>query len=130
MNIALPYGNTMVTAEIPWARHLNTLEVDDAPALIDLHGALHVQTNTHIRTVKHRQTVAIIVSDAFRNTGVEVYLPALLEILRERGVIPEDISFLFSTGTHRHPTVAEQERILGAAVYEDYKSRCHIGPAS
>ena len=65
-------------------------------------------------------------SDAFRRTRVEQILPALLSALSEAGVDERAIAFLFATGTHRGPTVDEQRRILGSAVFDRFRGRIWI----
>lgn len=59
--------------------------------------------------------VAVMVDDYTRpNDHTRLLLPSLVDLLRERYKIPPDkIKVVVCTGTHRAPTPAENERIVG-----------------
>lgn len=69
------------------------------------------------------EPVVIVVSDSFRKTGADLFLPGLLDYLNQHGVADERIAFLFATGTHRSPTEAEKAVILGGRVYDRFRNR-------
>lgn len=130
MRIEMPYGDTMQPADLSWARCLGALDIADAPELANRDQAIAAAIESPIglnRTlyeiVRPGERVAIIVSDAFRNTAVDVVLPVLLEGLNRHGIPDESIRFVFASGTHRPPTLAEQAGILGPAVYERFRPR-------
>lgn len=130
MIIEMPYGADTVRAEIPWGRCLGTLDIGAAAAVEDVAAATQTALGAPIGDcaplrgiVKAGERVVIVVSDSFRTTRMELVLPTLLETLAACGTRDEDITFLFSTGTHRGPTPEEAEKILGAAVYARFKER-------
>lgn len=132
MQISIPYGEHTLSAEADWFDVLGTLDVGDAPPLPDAAGALVCALDTPIgfdRPLSARlrpgASVAIVVSDSFRKTGVHTYLPALLEYLAAGGIADTDISFLVATGSHRAPTATELDGILGPAVRERFSDRIH-----
>lgn len=126
----MPYGADTVRAEIGWGRCLGTLDIGAAPALTDVPAAARAAMAAPLgdcaplaAQVRPGEKIVIVVSDSFRTTGMEQVLPALLEVLTAAGARDEDITFLFSTGTHRGPTEAEAEKILGPAVYARFRER-------
>lgn len=130
MNICLPYGDTVIEATLDPAIHATTLDIPDTPPLGDLRDRLHdglcqpIGMNLSLADqLPADATVAIVVSDSFRKTGVDQLLPGLLGYLLENGVHEERISFLFATGAHRAPTEKERSAILGAAVYKQFRGR-------
>ena len=130
MTIKMQYGADYVPVDIPWGRCLGTLDIADAPPLADVEGAVREALRHPIgleqglrEIVRPGETVAIVVSDAFRKTAVDQVLPALIAELSAAGVGDAAISFVFSCGTHRPPRPDEQAEILGPAMYERFKTR-------
>lgn len=131
MRIVMPYGAAVMEAEIAWGRSLGTLDIAALPAVSDLQKA-YAQAVARPIGMAHGlwtpfragDTVAIVVSDAFRNTGVEQFLPWMLDDLRKAGIADADILFAFATGSHRPPAPDEQARILGEAVYARFREQC------
>ncbi len=133
MHIRLPYGTEHLEAELTWGRHLGTLDIADAPAIDNIAAAARRAIETPIglhaglgELVQPDDTVAIVVSDAFRHTGIDQILPTLIDLLNRAGIRDEDILFTFASGTHRPPTEAEQARILGQAVYDRFRGRAFL----
>lgn len=130
MEITLPYGAGVCTARLENGLCLGVLDVADAPGLARLPEAAAEALEHPIGlsgsvwdALRPGETVAILVSDAFRKTGVEQLLPTLLEGLNRGGIPDEHIRFVFATGTHRAPTPEEQARILGPAVFARFQDR-------
>jgi len=128
--LTLPYGNGSMEADIPDGRALATLEVADVPHVPDLTNAIRKAIENPIGLEKNiydivqpGETVAIIVSDGTRQTHVDEILPTLLEGLSNAGIRGEDITFVFSTGTHRAKNPEEQEIVLGKEVYQRFKNQ-------
>ncbi|MDQ1256466.1 MAG: Nickel-dependent lactate racemase, partial [Candidatus Hydrogenedentes bacterium] len=120
MRITMPYGDTVCDAEIAWGKCLGTLDIRDMPELPDIEGAVREALEHPIgldrplaALVSPGETVAILVSDAFRHTGVDRTLPVILAVLNKAGIPDSAITIVFATGTHRPPTLDEQARILG-----------------
>jgi len=128
MRLSLPYGTGLCEADLDWGRCLGILDISDTPPIERVDEAARYAIEHPIGLernlydfVRPDDTVAIVVSDAFRQTGIEQILPALLDGLTRSGIRERDIQFFFATGSHRPPTEAEQERILGPAVFARYK---------
>jgi nickel-dependent lactate racemase len=84
-------------------------------------GGSHGQTV--FDTIRPGESVCIAVSDHTRKTAADRVLPALLEGLERNGCSPADMSILFASGIHRHPTDDEAAHILGAQVADRFKGR-------
>lgn len=119
-----------------WGECLGVIDIADAPALADVNAALRDglskpigMDQAFLAGFRPGETVAIIVSDAYRQTGVDRYLPALIEELNRAGIRDADIRFIFASGTHRVPTPDQQRAILGAAVYERFQGRMYTREA-
>ncbi|MBI1317536.1 MAG: nickel-dependent lactate racemase [Candidatus Hydrogenedens sp.] len=132
MRIELDYGKDTLAAGLDFGRCLGTIDIGAAEPIADVNAAFTEAMRHPIgldgsawETVQPGETVVIVVSDSFRTTRIEQILPALVAGLLERGVRKEDISFLFSTGTHRGPTEDEARGILGAEVYAEYGTRAY-----
>lgn len=130
MIIEMPYGAETLRAEIPWGHCLGSLDIAPASALPDVPAAARAALDAPLgpcaplrQIVQPGERIVIVVSDSFRTTRIEQVLPTLLQTLAECGARDADITFLFSTGTHRGPTPEEAEKILGPAVYARFKDR-------
>ncbi len=127
MHVRVPYGSTTIEAELAWGRSLGTLDMADAEPLHDLEKAVHHAITAPIglkhglySLVQPDETVAIVLSDAFRHTGMHLILPTVIAGLNRAGIRDEDFLFVFACGTHRPPTQTEQARILGQALYDRF----------
>ena len=132
MKITVPYGPATVTADLDWAACLGTLDVADAPELPCLEQAVADAIERPIGLAKNLyeavapgDTVAILVSDSFRETGARQFLPVLIDGLNRAGIPDEAMTIIFATGVHRPPTDAEQARILGEAIHARFQGRTH-----
>ncbi|MBX7254765.1 MAG: nickel-dependent lactate racemase [Candidatus Hydrogenedentes bacterium] len=132
MDLHLRYGNKSVEAMLPWGRCLDVLEIAEVPALADpqreILGSLQqpIGLDRSVFELVHAgESIAIVVSDAFRNTAVDQVLPVLIGGLNYRGILDESIIVVFASGTHRPPTPEEQARILGPEMYARLRSRCY-----
>jgi nickel-dependent lactate racemase len=133
MNLTLPYGSNTLTAELRGGRTLGTLDVADVPGIGDVAGAVREALENPIglersifRTVRPGETVALVVSDQFRQTRADLFLPPLVDGLNEAGIRDEDILVCFATGTHRGPRPDEQAQILGAEIYRRLGARAIV----
>ena len=68
--------------------------------------------------VKPEERILILVDDYTRTTPAWKILPRVLEELRSVGVKNQNISILFSQGTHRKMTLKDKERKVGKSVLE------------
>ncbi len=134
MKIELPYKGHIVAAETDWGEHIGTLDIADVPALDDVAAAVNNALDDPIGMdrqitdlLRPGQSAAVLVSDSFRNTGADHFLPALIDYLNKAGINDASITLLFATGTHRSPTETEQRRILGEQVFQRFQGQivCH-----
>lgn len=130
MRLSLPYGEGCLETEAPAGTCLGTLDVADAPEVADVAAAVREALDNPIGlghgiqdVVRPGETVAILVSDSFRETGSQWFLPVLADVLNDAGVPDESITIVFATGTHRPPTPEEEVGILGPAFAERFAGR-------
>lgn len=130
MKFTLPYGTDTIEAGLDGSRLLGTLDVADAPELPDVDNAIRQAIEKPIGldhglfgAFRPGETVALLVSDSFRQTRADVFLPVLVEALNRAGIRDEDMLVVYTTGTHRGPTPAEQQAILGPDIYRRLGAR-------
>lgn len=131
MTLPIPYGTEIVEAEADWLHVLSCLDVGEVDPLADvpaavLHGLEFPIGSAGLRKrLRPGASVVIVVSDSFRKTCVDQILPTLLDVLGAQGVEDTSISFLVATGSHRGPTDAELDEILGPAVHRRFAGQVH-----
>ncbi len=120
MKIELPYGDTTVDANLENARLLDTLDIQPVAAVASPKEAIEAALRDPIgldgpalASFNPGESVVIVVSDSFRQTRADQMVPVLLEELNAVGIPDENISILYSTGTHRGPTEDESRGLLG-----------------
>ena len=74
------------------------------------------------RLVTPGQRVVVVTADITRPCPSDRLLPALLDELNGAGIPDRDITVVFGLGTHRPHTAAEQETLVGPAVFR--RVRC------
>ncbi len=132
IEISIPYGSELISAELPAGRLLGTLDVTDTPGIADRDRAIREAIENPIGLEKNifeivnpGETIAIVVPDSFRTTRIEQVLPVLVDGLIDVGISEPDISFIYATGTHRGPTPDEERKILGDEIYERFKDQAY-----
>ena len=131
-DIALAYGDEMVTDFIPADMNVHVLEPEKAKrTFTDLQARFNeilkkpVDSPPLEELVKKRQRprIMILVDDATRpNKHTKILLPMLLEKLFEYGVNKEDIRLMIASGSHSPPTDDLLEnKILGSEIYSAWK---------
>jgi len=132
MVLDVPYGHERLRLELATGRSLGVLDISDVTVPADPAGAVRAALEAPIGMPAlprfgAGERIVLLVSDSFRQAGTHLFLPVLLDGLYAAGTVADDISILFATGTHRPPTPAEQESILGAAIYRQFLPRifCH-----
>lgn len=133
MRTAVPYGADTLTADVDWAEPLGVIEVADAPELEDVEEGVRAALEHPIglersvfELVRPGETVAVVVSDAFRQTRADRFLPVLVNGLNDVGIPDDRIRIIFATGTHRAPTPVEQAAILGPEMYRRLGARAVV----
>ena len=131
-DIALAYGDEMVTDFIPADMNVHVLEPEKAKrTFTDLQARFNeilkkpVDSPPLEELVKKRQRprIMILVDDATRpNKHTKILLPMLLEKLFEYGVNKEDIRIMVASGSHSPPSDELLEhKILGSEIYSSWK---------
>ncbi|MEW6669325.1 MAG: nickel-dependent lactate racemase [Thermodesulfobacteriota bacterium] len=117
---AVPNGNRMIDLDLPDDVEVTVVENRPMPILSDVKQAIRdailhpVGSKRLSGMVRPGQKVAIIVTDVTRKLPEDVILPLLLEELQSGGIVPEDITFVVATGTHRPNTGEEMAAKFGA----------------
>ncbi len=128
MIVKLAYGKQGLEVELPEER-VSVIEPHYIPGLPDEQAALRealrnpMQSPPLAELVKPHHTVAITFPDVTRPCPTARMLPSILE---ELSAVPRDQIVLIScTGMHRPNTEEEMRRIVGDAVYENYRAINH-----
>ncbi len=139
MRVEIPYADKSLSAQLPRnVELLGILDVADAAPVIDAPAAVRAAFERPIGLsggaldgFSVGDSVVIVVSDSFRQTRADEFLPPLLDALNDRGIGDRNVSILFSTGVHRAPTPGEQRTILGSPVHDRVAGRidCHDADA-
>lgn len=115
-----------------WGECLGVLDIADAPPVTDVSSALLSSLETPIGMpnrfldgIGSGDRIALVCSDAYRRTGADQFLPALIEALNSSGVRDESIHVFFASGTHKPPSPPQMERILGPGMYTRFATRTH-----
>jgi nickel-dependent lactate racemase len=126
----IPYGSENLSFTIPAGIFLDTLNISHSPPLPDPDSALHQSLANPIGIPHHAfanfkpsDTIAIIISDSFRETRIDALLPGILRQLYDRGIKSQQIVNTYSTGTHRPPSKQENIRILGPEIAKEFQNR-------
>ncbi len=124
MIVKLAYGKQGVEVDFP-DEGVSIIEPHYIPGLPDEQASLRealrnpIQSPPMSELVKPHQTVAITFPDVTRPCPTARMLPSILE---ELSAVPRDqIVLINGTGMHRPNTEEELRRIVGDAVYENYR---------
>lgn len=117
--IRLPYGNEMVTLEMP-LEHRLILPPKSIP-LPDLEKVFDRAFAPLTKLAAHSHRIVIVVSDGTRSTGSHLWLPHLISALHAAGRHDDEITFLVACGSHRPTTDAEKQKILGDELYGRFR---------
>ena len=69
---------------------------------------------------KPGNSVLILLSDITRTTLSELYLPVIIERLKQNGIADRDITLLCALGIHRKQTEGEHRTLIGTDLYESF----------
>ncbi len=115
--IKLKYGKTDVELNLPdtadvLSIHEPSMEVDEDRFGEEIDLALPEKTTAF-------QRISIVVADKTRRCGYDVYLPVLLEVLLNKGIQKQQITFFIAYGTHK-PQSREECLDAYGSVYNEY----------
>ncbi len=112
----LKYGSTSFSLDLTPHRLAGVIQpaapVPSASPAEIVSSALHACRDA-VSSFIAGEKVVIVASDITRHTGSEIYLPLLVELLNEQGILDRDIEILIALGIHRPQTAHEHARILG-----------------
>ncbi|MGC9554722.1 MAG: nickel-dependent lactate racemase [Thermoplasmatota archaeon] len=119
MKVELPYGDSHLTADIPdsnlveviYPHHLEPEETASQYVQQALQAPLGCPPLS--RLARRGQRVAIVVDDHTRPCPTWEMMPPVMEELHRRGIGDQDVTVIFSTGTHRPVKHEEARRLLG-----------------
>jgi lactate racemase len=128
--ITLPYGDSVKTLDVPAAIKVTVVTAPDRvvkAAAELLEEALQQPINSRPleQLVKADDRVVIVVNDQTRPGPTSLIVAALLARLAAAGVGDSQISFVVATGSHRSPTAAELDEIIGPEVARRFKTESH-----
>jgi nickel-dependent lactate racemase len=131
MRLELPYGRSRLRANL--SSNLNVEEISPPQLAPETDAAELVRQalarplgSPALQEIVHRgERTTIVIPDATRVAGQEVYLPILLDLLNECGVSDRDITVLVACGSHSPPSAGELRLLVGKDVYSRVRVIAH-----
>ncbi len=123
--ISLPYGNSLQTATLPddlVVQHIaakDNQEAESQATQLEKAMANPIGTQKLEDIAKADDTVVIVVNDHTRPGPNQLIMKAVVSRLEKAGIPDKNITVLYATGSHRSPTQAEMDQIIG----EEYRKR-------
>jgi nickel-dependent lactate racemase len=133
MQFKLAYDRTGLDVRIEHPNVIGPLEIRTAQPIADpaavIAAKLAAPTGTPplAELAKGRKSCCIVICDITRPVPNKTICEAMLPVLEDAGIAPEDIFFLVATGMHRPSTDAEKREMLGDAIVERYRIEDHYG---
>jgi nickel-dependent lactate racemase len=131
VDVWLPYGKSDVCVRIPARNLLGSIEPKQVSAATDANAEIERALTEPIGSKRLNEIaqpkgkIAIVVDDFTRSTPSHIMLPPVLAELNNAGVVDENITIIFGSGTHRAVKPKEAERILGVEVTDRVKTISH-----
>ncbi|MDF1513882.1 MAG: nickel-dependent lactate racemase [Anaerolineae bacterium] len=131
MRIKLAYGHEGLWVDIPDDVHVDVIEPQYVPGLLDESAAVRQALQKPIgtpplqQTIKVSDTVAVVFSDITRPMPNDRVLPVLLAELEAVGVPDQNIYLINALGTHRAQTDTELDQMLGQDITGRYRMVQH-----
>jgi len=125
MKVALPYGKSTLTADVPDENLMKIGLTSELRAVKDARAEITERLRKPIGTrplsslVGRGKRVVVIVDDYTRPCPDSILLPVILEELGRTGVRKEDVKIISATGLHP-PRPDKLEEIVGREVLEEY----------
>ena len=135
MQIALDYGKTGLTVEIPDANLVGPLGLRSVAPLADPQGALAAALKQPIGTAplcdlaRGKKSACVLICDITRPVPNALLLPPILQTLEAAGVPREGILILIATGLHRPNLGAELVELVGSEVAGAYRIELRLRDA-
>ncbi len=84
-----------------------------------------VSSQTFDDYLTDKKSALIIISDKTRNTRADLFLPVILEKLKNNGIKPRKIKILFATGIHNEMNRDEMINVVGRNTFKRIHCECH-----
>lgn len=129
MRVELEYGRGRLPLEVP--DEATVVTGRKVPALVDEQAAVREALRMPIGSPSLAELAAqgrravVVFPDQTRPMPNRTVLPPLLAELEAAGLAPGDITLLCATGTHRGPTSAELDELIGRNQRERYRAGIH-----
>jgi len=129
--VSFPYGNDVVTLDVPSKNLMGVLKPQEVPPLKDLSQrvgeALRNPVGTRrLREIAQRgEKAAIVINDVTRPVPNDQILPVVLEELAGAGIREQDTAIVIATGVHRPNTPEEIRQMVGPSVFNAVKTYNH-----
>lgn len=119
--IALPFGNTLLTAQLD-KKHLLLLPslpvARPEKTIIEESLAKPIRSLPLSNLARNKRKGIIVISDNSRPVPSSRFLPSLLKELEKGGL--KEIALVIARGTHRRLTAKEIQGLVGSAVYNNF----------
>jgi len=128
---AVPNGNRMIELKVPGDVEVTLVHNKAMPIVPDPKEAIRnailhpVASKRLSNIVRQGRKAAVIVTDVTRKFPEDIILPLLVEELQAGGILPEDITFVIATGTHRPNTSEEMAAKFGAEIVRRFRFLNH-----
>lgn len=132
MQIELRYGRHGLNVTIPEEMPVQVLRLIPAPPLADAEEAVRESLESPIgcaplrELARGKKSACIVISDVTRPVPNRLILRAMLEVLEESGLAPEQITILVATGLHRPNIGGELAEMIGEEIAERYPVVNHV----
>jgi len=127
----LRYGKGEVKLNLPTGISARELNIKEMPVLKNPEEAVREALRNPMgspplrKVVKPRETVCLLVNDPTRVARSEVFLPVVIEELKEGGIRDEDIFIVFTAGTHRPLCREEMAEMVGESIAASFPMSNH-----
>ncbi|MBS4021252.1 MAG: nickel-dependent lactate racemase [Dethiobacter sp.] len=118
----LNYGKEKLLLELPKGISWKEIKITEMPVLENPDESVREAIRRPIDSpplrdiVKPGESVCLLVNDPTRVARSEVFLPVLIEEMKEAGVKEEDMFIVFTTGTHRTLDDDEMASLVGSDI--------------
>jgi len=127
MKVFFPFGEGKVQVELLDNLKLDFIQFKPSSSINDLAHFFVEQIKNPIKErslfeiAKGRKSACILVNDITRPSGVNMFLPILVNLLNTCGITDESISIIIASGLHRNLTPQEKKELVGPKVFRRIK---------
>ncbi len=124
MEVSLPYGRHEAIGFLPENWKVEEIFPNKAKPIFSpekmLNGFLDrpVNCKPFDKIFSGKKSVAVVVPDKTRKSGVKALLPVVLSRLEKLGVHENDVKIVFATGIHPGQTEEQKRAIVGDVIYK------------